>query len=211
MVHVGQDHVGPGTRPCALAVSSRARASSTLTTCRTVEPCFSIMRRVARRPRDCPPRTARRRSSWSPDARSRGMSRQCGEAQRLVEIVGDRIGQGARRRAPARHRTPRRWACRLGRMLTDVGRELHAVHVGQTQRRGDEVDHAALHCCLASAPVSQHRTVTPGSSALSNCSMRRRRTTFEQSTTITRGSSLAIWRVSCASIDPPASPGGPTA
>src|SRR6185312_9046450 len=56
----------------------------------------------------------------------------------------------------------------------------------------------ASSCFFASAPLSQASTVTPGRSALSSCSIRRR-TTLEPSTTITRGVSLAIWRVSAAS------------
>src|SRR5476651_1212956 len=57
----------------------------------------------------------------------------------------------------------------------------------------------ASSCCLASAPVSQDSTVTPGKSALSNCSISRR-TTLEPSTTMTRGVSLVMWQVSAASM-----------
>ena len=54
-------------------------------------------------------------------------------------------------------------------------------------------------CFFASAPFSHCSTTAFGSSAPSTCAIILR-ATFEPSTTMTRGSSLEMWRVSGASM-----------
>lgn len=80
--------------------------------------------------------------------------------QRLVEIVGNRVGQGARDQ-PLLHVAGDHHDRDVGlrRMLADVLGQFQAVHVGQAQRRGHEIDDAGLELLLGfgAGLAGQHR------------------------------------------------------